>query len=236
MAGMSDGEVRRLKAHLAALRDITRAISAAMSLDKVLNMITTKTARVMDMDSCSIYLLDEKGEYLVLKDTTGLAHEAVGHARLKRGEGLTGYAVEAAKPVYAADASADPRFKYLPETNEKKFQSLLAVPLLSRGKVIGAINVQTRAGHSYTQDEIELLSIIADVAAGELEKAMLYEEIGGLREALETRKLVERAKGILMKRYGIGEQEAFERIHSQSRSARKTMRELAEAIILAEGV
>jgi signal transduction protein with GAF and PtsI domain len=234
---MSDQQqVKRLKAHLAALRDITRAISAAASLDKILSLITTKTARVMEMDSCSIYLLDEKGQYLTLKATTGLAPEAVGHARLKWGEGLTGYAVQVGKPIAAADASADPRFKYLPETNELKFQSLLAVPLVSRDKVIGAINVQTRAGHTYAQDEVELLSIIADVAAGELEKAVLYEEIGGLKEALETRKLVERAKGLLMKRYGIGEQEAFERIHNQSRSTRRTMRELAEAIILAEGV
>ncbi len=229
-------EVKRLKAQLAALRDITRAISAVMSLDKILNLITTKTARVMDMDSCSIYLLDDKGEYLVLKATTGLAPESVGVARLKRGEGLTGYAVQEGQPVAASDASADPRFKYLPETNETKFQSLLAAPLIARGKVIGAINVQTRAGHNYSPDEVALLSIIADVAAGELEKAMLYEEIGGLKEALETRKLVERAKGILMKRYAIGEQEAFERLHIQSRNTRKTMRELAEAIILAEGV
>ncbi len=188
------------------------------------------------MDSCSIYLLDDKEEYLVLKATTGLAPEAVGVARLKRGEGLTGYAVREGKPIAAADASADPHFKYLPETKESEFQSLLAVPLVSRGRVIGAINVQTRAGHNYSPEEIELLSIIADVCAGELEKAMLYEEIGGLKEALETRKLVERAKGILMKRYGIGEQEAFERIHNQSRSSRKTMRELAQAIILAEEV
>ncbi len=229
-------EVKRLKSHIAALRDITRAISTPASLDKILALITTKTARVMEMDSCSIYLFDEKGEYLVLKATTGLASQAIGHARLKRGEGLTGYAAEVGKPVAAADASADPRFKYLPETNEMKFQSLLAAPLISRGKVIGAINVQTRAGHAYTQDETELLSIIADVAAGELEKAVLYEEIGGLKEALETRKLVERAKGILMQRYGIGEQEAFDRLHTQARSTRKSMRELAEAIILAEGV
>ncbi len=229
-------QVKRLKAHIAALRDITRAISTPGSLDKILSLITTKTARAMEMDSCSIYLLDDKGDYLVLKATTGLAAEAVGRARLKLGEGLTGAAAQLGKPVAAADASADPRFKFLPETNEIRFQSLLAAPLISRGKAIGAINVQTRAGHTYSQDEIELLSLIADVAAGELEKAMLYEEIGGLKEALETRKLVERAKGILMKRYGIGEQEAFERIHSQSRSLRKTMRELAEAIILAEGV
>ena len=69
-----------------------------------------------------------------------------------------------------------------------------------------------------------------------MEKAVLFEEIGGVKEALETRKLVERAKGILMKRHGIGEQEAFARIQQQARTARRAMREIAEAIILAEGV
>jgi signal transduction protein with GAF and PtsI domain len=227
---------RKLQAQLAALREITRAISAAWSLDEVLALITRKTARVMDVDSCSIYLLDDGGEQLVLKATTGLATQSVGHARLRLGEGLTGHAAKTGKPVSASHASRDPHFKYLPETKEKMFQSLLAVPLVARGKVIGAVNVQTREGREYEPDEIELLSIIADVAAGELEKAMLYEEIGGLKEALETRKLVERAKGILMKRHGIGEQEAFARIQQQARTARRAMREVAEAIILAEGV
>lgn len=232
----SDTQVKKLQAQISALREITRAISAAGSLEQILALITRKTARVMNMDSCSIYLLDDGGEYLVLKATTGLAAGAVGHARLKFGEGLTGYAAKTAKPMAASHASRDPHFKYLPETKEAIFQSLLAVPLISRGKVIGAINVQTREEREYSPDEIELLSIIADVAAGELEKAVLYEEIGGLKEALETRKLVERAKGILMKRHGIGEQEAFTRIQHQARASRKAMREVAEAIILAEGV
>lgn len=231
-----DAHVKKLQAQLSALREITRAISTAWSLDRILALITRKTAHVMHVDSCSIYLLDDHGEYLVLKATTGLAPEAVGHARLKLGEGLTGHAAKTGKPIAASHASRDPHFKYLPETKEMKFQSLLAVPLVSRGKVIGAVNVQTREGREYAPDEIELLSIIADVAAGELEKAVLYEEIGGLKEALETRKLVERAKGILMQRHGIGEQDAFARIQHQARASRKTMREIAEAIILAEGV
>lgn len=226
----------KLQAQLAALREITRAISAAWSLDQILALMTHKTARVMDADSCSIYLLDEQDEFLVLKATTGLAAESVGHARLKLGEGLTGHAAKTGKAVAASHASQDARFKYLPETKESTFQSLLAVPLISRSKVIGAINVQTRQGREYAPDEIELLSIIADVAAGELEKAMLYEEIGGLKEALETRKLVERAKGILMKRHRIEEQDAFARIQHQARASRKSMREVAEAIILAEQV
>ncbi|MBI5304372.1 MAG: GAF domain-containing protein [Chloroflexi bacterium] len=227
---------KRLRAQLAVLREITRAISAVYSLDQILGLITRKTARVMDVDSCSIYLLDDDGKFLVLKATTGLATEAVGHARLKFGEGLTGHAAKIGKPVAASHASRDPHFKYLPETKEQAFQSLLAVPLISRGKIIGVLNVQTREGREYTPDDIELISIIADVAAGELEKAVLYDEVGGLKEALETRKLVERAKGILMKRHTIEEPDAFARIQLQARNARKSMREIAEAIILAEQV
>lgn len=232
---MTDTE-KKLRAQLTVLREITRAISAAYTLDQILTLITRKTARVMDVDSCSIYLLDDEAKHLVLKATTGLATEAVGHARLKVGEGLTGHAVKIGKPVAASQASRDPHFKYLPETKEQMFQSLLAVPLISRGKIIGAVNVQTRQGREYSADDIELMSIIADVAAGELEKAVLYDEIGGLKEALETRKLVERAKGILMKRHSIGEPDAFARIQLQARNARKSMREIAEAIILAEQV
>ena len=231
-----DTTEKKLRAQLATLRDITRAISAAWSLDQILTLITRRTARVMDVDSCSIYLLDDPREFLILRATTGLAVEAIGHARLRMGEGLTGHAVKTGKPVAASHASRDPHFKYLPETKESTFQSLLAVPLISREKVIGAINVQTVEGREYAPDEIELLSIIADVAAGELEKAVLYEEIGGLKEALETRKLVERAKGILMKKHTIDEQVAFARIQHQARASRKSMREVAEAIILVEQV
>jgi len=229
-----DALAKKLRAQLTALREITRTISAAWSLDQILTLITRKTARVMDVDSCSIYLLND--DFLILKATTGLAVDAVDHARLKLGEGLTGHAAKTGKAVAASHASRDPHFKLLPETHESMFQSLLAMPLISRGNVIGAINVQTRQGREYSPEEIELLSIIADVAAGELEKAVLYEEIGGLKEALETRKLVERAKGILMKRHHIDEQDAFSRIQHQARTSRKSMREVAEAIILAESV
>jgi uroporphyrinogen-III synthase len=231
-----DPESKRLRSQLATLREITRAISVALSLDQILALITRKVARVMDVDSCSIYLLEDGQQYLVLKATTGLATEAIGHAKLKLGEGLTGHAAKTGKPVAASRASRDPHFKYLPETKESMFQSLLAVPLIAHGKVIGAVNVQTREGREYSQDDTELLAIIADVAAGELEKALLYEEVGGLKEALETRKLVERAKGILMKRHRVDEPEAFARIQHQARSTRKSMREIAEAIILAEEV
>ena len=187
---------RRLQqktAQLAALREVGKAINAAWQLETTLELITRQTAQVMGMDSCSIYLLDEAGEYLVLKATTGLAAESVDRVQLRLGEGLTGWAAQTGQPVGVADAARDLRFKYLPETGESVFQSLLAVPLVNQGRVIGAVNVQTRSYHEYGADEIELLSLIADLAAGALEKAILYErmqrqitELSTLAEVSET--------------------------------------------------
>jgi signal transduction protein with GAF and PtsI domain len=227
-----ESALRQKVAELQALREISRAISSAWGLGQTLGLIARKTAEVMRADSCSIYLREAEGETMVLKASTGLAAGAVGHARLGVGEGLTGWAAQQGRALAVSDAAADPRFKLLPETREMRFKSLLAVPLISRDKTIGAINVQTRAEHAYGDEEIELLSTIADLTAGTIEKAMLYEEIGGLREALETRKLVERAKGVLMQRYQVGEEEAFRRLHLQSRNTRRPMREIAQAILL----
>jgi signal transduction protein with GAF and PtsI domain len=151
------------------------------------------------MDSCSIYLLDADGGRLILKATTGLAAEAVGRAHLRLGEGLTGWSAQAGQSVAVADAAHDPRFKFLPETEETRFQSLLAVPLVNQGRVIGAMNVQTQVYHEFPPDEVELLSLIADLAAGALEKAMLYE--GMQRQIVELSALAEVSETITSPRY-----------------------------------
>jgi two-component system, sensor histidine kinase PdtaS len=192
-------EVRQKTAQLTALREMGRAINAAWELQATLELITRRTAGVMGMDSCSIYLLDGDGERLVLKATTGLAAESVGKASLRLGEGLTGWAAQAGEPVAVADAGSDPRFKFLPETEESRFQSLLAVPLVNQGRVIGAMNVQTRANHSFGSDEVELLGLIADLAAGALEKALIYE--GMQRQIAELSALAELSETIVSPRY-----------------------------------
>ena len=180
-------------AEITALRAISRAIGQALDLDSTLHLITRTTAEVLGMDSCSIYLLDSSGEYLVLKATTGLAPESVGRARLRFGEGLTGWAAKEGQPVASSDAASDPRFVFLPETQEYHFRSLAAVPLVTAGRVIGAVNVQTAAHHEYRPDEMELLGVIADLAAGAIEKATLYDdmrrqirELSTLAEVSET--------------------------------------------------
>jgi two-component system, sensor histidine kinase PdtaS len=163
---------------MTALREIVRALSAAWDLDNTLDLIARKTTEVMHVDSCSIYLLDPDGETLRLRASTGLARRALGRATLRVGEGMTGYAVAQNAPVYAAHAPDHPHFKKVDEAEETDFCSLLAIPLLA-GETsphpIGALNVQTLTTTHFSQAEIEVLSLIGDLAAGALARAQLYD-------------------------------------------------------------
>jgi signal transduction protein with GAF and PtsI domain len=159
---------------LAALREIARALSGASDLDTTLDLIAHKTTEVMGVDSCSIYLIEDDGA-MWLSASTGLNVAAVGRGFLRMGEGLTGWAAQHGAPVAVTDAQADPRFKWVPYTEEVNFASLLAVPLTSQERVIGAMNVQTVKPHAFTADETALLALIADLAAGVLERARLID-------------------------------------------------------------
>lgn len=165
------------RAELAALHDIGEALSGAWDLNTTLHKITETTTNVMRMDSCSIFLMDKGGRELVLKATTGLSPSAVNVVKLQMGEGITGSAAQSGKPLAVRDAANDPRFKYVPGTEEQKFKSLLAVPLISQGNLIGAMNVQTKTFHDFTHPEIELLSLVGELAAGALERAVLHDNL-----------------------------------------------------------
>ena len=159
----------------AALREIARSLSAAWDLDTTLDLIARKTTEVMGVNSCTIYLLDTDGQTLRLRASTGLARQALGRATLQIGEGMTGHAVARNRPVYAADAQHDPHFKWVDDTEEVRFRSLLAVPLVLDDRSIGALNVQTAEPREYSTEEIEVLALICDLAAGALVKAQLYD-------------------------------------------------------------
>jgi two-component sensor histidine kinase len=189
MGAAMDETLRRLEqktAQLRAVGEISAALAGAWKLEETLEAITRITSQVMAVGSCSIYLQEEGRDRLVLKATTGLAREAIGHAALGIGEGLTGWAVTHGRPVAVRDAPNDPRFKLLPETREEGLKSLMAVPLSVQGRVIGAMNVQTAECRDYTGDEADLLSLIANLAAGALEKAALYDRMRQQIQELST--------------------------------------------------
>ncbi|MBN1440376.1 MAG: GAF domain-containing protein [Anaerolineales bacterium] len=171
---------------LSPLREIAQALSAAWDLDTTLDLIARRTNHVMGADSCSIYLLEPEGEILRLRASTRLARESLGRASLRLGEGLTGWAAKHGKSAAVREARLDPRFKLLPETNEEGLRSLLAVPLTNRGRVIGAMNVQTAAPRDFSEAEAELLMLIGDLAAGALDRAMLHDSMRNRLDELTT--------------------------------------------------
>lgn len=166
-------QLRQKTAQLAAVREISRAIAEAQDVDTTLDLITQRTTEAMGVQSCSIYLYNREETELVLAATTGLNRSGIGQMRLGKGAGLTGWAAEHGELVAVADAAADSRFQRLVGSGESRFSSLMATPLITRGKVIGAANVQTTQYHVFSEDEIELFSFIADLAATALEKAKL---------------------------------------------------------------
>lgn len=184
---------------LAALRDIARTLSAAWDLDTTLDLMARKTTEVMHVNSCAIYLLDPDGETLRLRATTGLARRALGRATLKVGEGMTGWAVAGNRPVYASHAQDNPLFKWVDEAEETAFQSLLAVPLVIESRPIGALNVQTFLPHDYSDEEVAVLCLIGDLAAGALARAQLYDS--QKRQLEEMRALAEVSEVVTSPQY-----------------------------------
>lgn len=182
-----------------ALRQMARALSTAWDLDTTLDLIARKTTEVMHVDSCSIYLLDPDGDTLRLQASTGLAKRAVGRATLRVGEGMTGHAVQTNQPVYAIDAQHAPHFKWLDEADETPFRSLLATPLTIEAAVIGAMNVQTIRPYTFTLADIEILSLIGDLAAGALAKAQLYDK--QRRQLAEMRALAQVSEAVTSPQY-----------------------------------
>lgn len=227
---------------VAILHRVSRIVSSERSLDEMLGEIVALASRITSCDACLVYLVDGSTDEFVLRASLVPHTKDVGHLRMKMGEGVTGWVAEHQAPVaLGADAAADSRFKIFPALVEDTYEAFLSVPVVSAGKTIGVINVHHRDKHTHSTEEISTIQFIGEqmgTAIGksllEEENARLTEEAAEAKRQLETRKVVERAKGILQQRQGISEEEAYLRMRNESRRLRKPMKELAEAIILAE--
>lgn len=224
------------------LRRVSRIVSSELSLDEMIGEIVGLAAQVSSCDACLVYLVESETGEFVLRGSQ-VPHAAdLGNLRMKMGEGVTGWVAEHQSPVaLASNAAADARFKIFPALIEDTYEAFLSVPLVNRGKAIGVINVHHREEHEHTDDEIATISFIGEQMGSAIAKSLLEEENARLAEEtaemkrqLETRKAVERAKGILQRRQNLTEEEAYLRMRNESRRLRRPMKDLAEAIILAE--
>lgn len=219
---------------LEAILKVSKTITSNLYLEDILKLIVTVTAEIMNSKICSLMLLDDKTQELVLKATQSMSDTYNKKPRLKLGEGIAGKAAAENKPIAIYDIHKEKEYKYKAIAEKEGLQSLLSVPLAVKGKVIGVINNYTSEPHTFTQTEIDVLTTVANQAAIVIENAELMVKTKIIQEELETRKTIERAKGILMKQQNLSEEEAFRKIQRQSMDLRKSMREIAEAIILIE--
>ncbi len=215
-----------------ALSKISKAIASDLYLEVILRLIVTVTAEVMGSNICSLMLIDEKNNELVIRATQSMSEEYNKKPPLKVGEGIAGKVAKENKPMAVKDVTKEKEYKYKNIAEKEGLCSLLCVPLTVKGKVIGVVNCYTSTSHDFTETEIEVLTSIANQAAVAIENTELMVKSRVIQEELETRKIVERAKGILMREEQLTEEEAYLRIRKYSMDHRKTMREVAEAIIL----
>lgn len=197
-------------------------------------MIVTVTAEVMGSKICSLMLLNKSGKELEIKATQSVSENYNKKPNIKLGEGIAGRVAKYGKPITVLDVRKDERYINREIAKKEKLCSLLSSPLIYKGSVMGVLNCYTAKPHRFNKNEINILMSIANQAAVVIENFRLVVESEVIKEELKTRKVIEKAKGILMRKGSLTEEAAYNLIRKYSMDNRKSMREVSEAIILTE--
>ncbi len=215
-----------------ALTVISRAITSDQYLEDILRLIVMVTAEVMNSSVCSLWLLDEHERVLRLRATQAINPEYVKDRVLKVGEGVVGKVVVENKPHVALNVLEDPYFKEKELARRLGLVSMLSIPMRVKDRVIGVINCYTSYPHRFTALETNLLTAVANQAAVAIENTELMVKTKIIQEELEKRKIIEKAKDILISRLNLSGEEAYRWLQKKSMDTRKSMREVAEAVLL----
>ncbi|MBU1112429.1 MAG: GAF domain-containing protein [Candidatus Omnitrophica bacterium] len=221
------------KTYVDTLSKIAKAITSDLYLEDMLKLIVTLTANVMQAKICALWLLDPQSQELKIRATQALSQEYLRERSLKVGEGIVGFVAKEKKPVTILNVLEDTRYKEKKLARREGLVSMISVPMMVKRKVIGVINCYTTAVYKFTKSDIELVSTIANQAAVAIENTELLVKTRVIQEELEARKKIEKAKGILMRDQKISEEEAYTLIRKSSMDRRLSMKDIAEAIILA---
>lgn len=218
--------------YIKALTKISKAITSDLYLESILRLIVSVTAEVMNSKICSLMLMDEDKKELVVRATQSVSKAYNQKPNIKLGKGIAGKVALEGKPIQVLDVRKDPRYINREIAEKEGLCSLLSVPLVVKDKVIGVLNCYTSQPHVFSQEEINVLITVANQAAIAIHNTELMVRSKVIQEELEARKLIERAKDILSERLNISGEEAYGKMRKRSMNSRKSMREIAEAIIL----
>ena len=225
--------------YIRGLKDISRAITSDFYIEDILKLIVMVTAKVTGVEICSLWLIDENTSPITirLKATQAIDHEYVKDRALSLNEGIVGFVASTKKPLMVSNVLEEPRFKEKEMAAKLGLVSMLSVPLQVRdGKVIGVLNCFTAEPRLFTDTEVNLITTVANQAAVAILNTELMVKSQVIQQELETRKLVERAKEILMKRRRKTGEEAYRWLQKRSMDTRTSIRRVAEAVLLSEEI
>lgn len=216
---------------LAAVGD---TITTEGYLDRILQTVCEMVAQTFDAPLCSIMVLDDARQELTIKAARCSAPECLNMMPIPVGDSPVGRVIRERQTLVIEDVAAQKPELHPELASRAGLATLLSVPLMASQSVIGALNIYVRERRVFTEEETRFARAVAGQAALALENTRLMSETLQMKRTLEARKIVERAKGILQSRDGLSEEEAYLHLRGESRRLRKPMRNLAEAIILAE--
>jgi GAF domain-containing protein len=219
-----------------ALAKVANLITSGLYLEELLRLVVNVTAEIMNSKICSLMLLDPEKKELVIKATQSISEAYNKKPNIKLGEGIAGEVAESKKPICVLDVREDIRYVNRDIAKKEGLCSLASVPLAVKGRVIGVLNCYTSQKHKFTKPELDVLTALANQAAVAIENAELDLRARTAEEALTTRKLIERAKEILAQEANILPSQAYRLIQKQSMDSRKSMREIAEAVIMTKEI
>jgi len=225
--------------YIKALTDISRAITSDLYFEDILKLIVMVTAKVTGFEICSLWLVDESvnPKKIRLKATQTIDPEYVKNRSLDRVEGVVGFVATHNRPLIIKDVLKEPRFKEKEMAKKLGLVSMLSMPLqVKDDKVIGVLNCFTSEPHEFSETEVNLITAVANQAAVAILNTELLVKTKVIQEELETRKLVERAKEVLMQKRKIKADDAYRWLQKRSMDSRKSIRQVAEAVLLSEGL
>jgi two-component system, NarL family, sensor kinase len=172
-------------ANLELLEHIIEVTSADLDVSEVSQRVAALVTAATRSDVCFVHLVDEELRRVVLAGATPPFDEQVGSVQLALGEGIAGWVAKFGQPAVVPDKWKDRRYRYIPELRGQDFTSMVSVPMVARGRVVGVLNVHSRATRNYGDQDLALLSQVANVMARAIENARLYRRLAEREEMLE---------------------------------------------------
>ena len=232
---MPDNHHQSYDHYIKALMDISQAVTSDLFLEDVFKLIVMVVAKVTGVDICSLWLVDENSNppKIRLKATQAIEPEYVIDRSLNLDEGVVGHVISTQKPLVIPDVLQCEIFKEKEMARKLGLVSMVGVPLQGKKeKIIGVLNCFTSAPHEFSKTDINLLTTVANQAAVAILNTELIINTKIIEEELKARKKIERAKEIIMERQSLNGDDAYRWIRKRSMDSRKTMLEVAEAILL----